>query len=72
MARITTLRNHPFHDNDMEDDEFPWSSEAIQELLLEQPERKRNFMRYTKERGNIRNLGLGSRLWRMWIMIKQM
>jgi hypothetical protein len=85
MARITTqekidffiqldrdLRNHPTHDTDMEDDELPWSSEAIRDLLLEHPERKRNFMRYTRERGNIGNLGLGSRLWRMWTMIKQM
>jgi hypothetical protein len=63
------LRMHPTHPAEQIEDMLPWSSHAIYTLLVLNPYRKRNFMRYTREKGKVGSIG--PRLWRMWYMIQQ-
>jgi hypothetical protein len=68
------LRNHPSHigrermEEIMDDEKVPWSDEAIITILLQHPERKRDFMRYTRKKGKVG--AFGPRLWRMWESIR--
>ena len=61
------LRAHPTHIHVESDDMIPWTNQAIEEVILLHPYRKREFMRYTREKGKVGSLG--PRLWRMWIRI---
>jgi len=68
------LRNHPSHmereiaEEIMDEDNVPWSHDAFCAIVLDNPERKRNFMRYTRKKGKVG--ALGPRLWRMWETIR--
>jgi len=68
------LRNHPSHirreieEEIMDDERLPWSHEAIIVIILQHPERKRDFMRYTRQKGKVG--AFGPRLYRMWESIR--
>jgi hypothetical protein len=68
------LRNHPSHvprgkeEEIMDDERVPWSDEAIITILLQDHVRKRDFMRYTRQKGKVG--AFGPRLWRMWESIR--
>jgi hypothetical protein len=51
------LRDHPTHIHVESDDSIPWSFEAIKEVILLHPYKKREFMRYTREKGKVGSLG---------------
>jgi len=61
------LRAHPTHL--YTENIIPWSQQAIYDVLLSNPYRKQEFMRYTREKGKVGSLG--PRLWRMWERIRQ-
>ena len=63
------LRAHPTHLYIEMEDTIPWSQRAIYDVLLSNPHRKQEFMRYTREKGKVGSLG--PRLWRMWERIRQ-
>ena len=60
---------HPTHLYIEIEDTIPWSQRAIYDVLLSNPYRKQEFMRYTREKGKVGSLG--PRLWRMWERIRQ-
>ena len=68
----TDLRSHPTHrplPAHLPANEYlPWTQEAIFTILLHDSERKRTFVRYTRQKGKCGVLG--PRLWRMFRMLE--